>query len=264
MKNALVIAAAGAAGALGHDDVPLRVGLAFVAFCLLASGVYAINDVRDASEDRAHPRKRLRPVAAGELDPGAATALGVALMLAGLALCVGDPAAAARGRRRLPRADAQLHGALAADRRARHRRDRLRLRAARGRRRRRGAGAAVALVHAGRHVLRRCSSPRASAMAELQRNCQRRARPTRRPALLHNRAAAADPPQRCRVRAVRLLRLGVRAAERRRGPVAAADDHPVRRVPGAIRRAGAGGATARRRRSCYSTTGGCSSPGSPG
>jgi decaprenyl-phosphate phosphoribosyltransferase len=87
IKNLLVIAAAGAAGALGRDDVPVRVGLAFVAFCLLASGIYAINDVRDAAEDRLHPRKRFRPVAAGELDPGVATALGIVLMLAGIVLC---------------------------------------------------------------------------------------------------------------------------------------------------------------------------------
>src|SRR5579884_3134838 len=87
VKNLLVIAAAGAAGALGHDDVPVRVGLAFVAFCLLASGIYAINDVRDAEEDRLHPRKCLRPVAAGELPPPAAVSLGVALMASGLALC---------------------------------------------------------------------------------------------------------------------------------------------------------------------------------
>ena len=64
LKNGLVVAAAGAAGALGHDDVPVRVGLAFVAFCMLASGLYAINDVRDAAEDRLHSRKRHRPVAA--------------------------------------------------------------------------------------------------------------------------------------------------------------------------------------------------------
>ena len=87
IKNLLVIAAAGAAGALGHDDVPVRVGLAFAAFCLLASGIYAINDVRDAAEDRLHPRKRRRPVAAGELDPRVAVALGIALELTGLALC---------------------------------------------------------------------------------------------------------------------------------------------------------------------------------
>src|ERR1700751_309417 len=78
VKNALVVAAAGAAGALGHDDVPGRVLLACAAFCMLASGIYAINDVRDAAEDRRHPRKRFRPVAAGELDSRVATVLGVA------------------------------------------------------------------------------------------------------------------------------------------------------------------------------------------
>jgi decaprenyl-phosphate phosphoribosyltransferase len=88
IKNLLVIAAAGAAGALGHDDVPVRVGLAFAAFCLLASGIYAINDVRDVAEDRLHPRKRSRPVAAGELSPRAATWLGATLLAAGIALCL--------------------------------------------------------------------------------------------------------------------------------------------------------------------------------
>jgi decaprenyl-phosphate phosphoribosyltransferase len=86
IKNALVVAAAGAAGALGHDDVPVRVGLTCVAFCLLASGIYAINDVRDAPEDRLHPRKRHRPVAAGELDSRLALSLGFGLALGGLAL----------------------------------------------------------------------------------------------------------------------------------------------------------------------------------
>src|SRR5690242_11950351 len=88
IKNLLVIAAAGAAGALGHDDVPVRVGLAFVAFCMLASGLYAINDVRDRAEDRLHARKRYRPVAARELSAPAAVTFGAALVVAGLALCV--------------------------------------------------------------------------------------------------------------------------------------------------------------------------------
>ena len=87
VKNVLVIAAAGAAGALGRDDVPAKVGIAFVAFCLLASGLYAINDVRDAPEDRLHPVKRFRPIAAGELEPRAATGIGLSLMFAGLLLC---------------------------------------------------------------------------------------------------------------------------------------------------------------------------------
>jgi decaprenyl-phosphate phosphoribosyltransferase len=85
-KNALVFAAAGAAGALGHAEVALRIAIAFVAFCLLASGIYAINDVRDAPEDRLHPRKRHRPIAAGELEPRTAVALAIGLVVAGLAL----------------------------------------------------------------------------------------------------------------------------------------------------------------------------------
>lgn len=87
VKNALVVAAAGAAGALGSDDVPGRVAAACIAFCLLSSGIYAVNDVRDRAEDRLHPRKCRRPVAAGELEPGSALALGLILMLAGLAVC---------------------------------------------------------------------------------------------------------------------------------------------------------------------------------
>ena len=87
IKNLLVIAAAGAAGALGQSGVPARVGLAFVAFCLVSAGVYALNDCRDVQEDRGHPRKRLRPVAAGQLPLRHALGFGVVWMLAGLALC---------------------------------------------------------------------------------------------------------------------------------------------------------------------------------
>jgi decaprenyl-phosphate phosphoribosyltransferase len=86
VKNVLVVAAAAAAGALGHAGTTVRVTVACVAFCLLASGIYAINDVRDAEEDRRHPRKRFRPVASGELDPRFATGLGVSLLLAGILL----------------------------------------------------------------------------------------------------------------------------------------------------------------------------------
>jgi decaprenyl-phosphate phosphoribosyltransferase len=87
VKNLLVIAAAGAAGALGHDDVPGRVGVACVAFCLLSSGIYAVNDLRDVHEDRLHPRKRHRPVAAGDLGRRTALILGLGLMAIGLGLC---------------------------------------------------------------------------------------------------------------------------------------------------------------------------------
>jgi decaprenyl-phosphate phosphoribosyltransferase len=48
--------------------------------CLLSSATYLVNDVRDREQDRLHPRKRSRPVAAGELSPG--TALRAAAVLA--------------------------------------------------------------------------------------------------------------------------------------------------------------------------------------
>lgn len=87
IKNALVIAAPGAAGALGRGGVPIRVALATAAFCLLASGIYAINDASDAPEDRLHPIKRLRPVAAGEVAERTAVMFGAFLIVAGLAIC---------------------------------------------------------------------------------------------------------------------------------------------------------------------------------
>jgi decaprenyl-phosphate phosphoribosyltransferase len=88
IKNALVIAAPGAAGALGHDDVPGRVSVACIAFCLISAGIYSLNDSRDVAEDRLHPRKRYRPVAAGELPIREAIGLGVACLLVGLAACL--------------------------------------------------------------------------------------------------------------------------------------------------------------------------------
>lgn len=87
IKNALVIAAPGAAGALAHDDVPARVVVACFAFCMISAGIYALNDVRDRDEDRRHPRKCLRPVAAGEIEPREAVVFAVGWLLGGLALC---------------------------------------------------------------------------------------------------------------------------------------------------------------------------------
>jgi decaprenyl-phosphate phosphoribosyltransferase len=67
VKNVLVAAAPLAAGRLFESQVLVDVALAFVAFCLVSATVYLLNDVCDVEEDRLHPRKRLRPIASGEL-----------------------------------------------------------------------------------------------------------------------------------------------------------------------------------------------------
>ena len=85
-KNVLVFAAPLAAGELLNADVFLPSVGAFVAFCLISSATYLVNDVRDVESDRAHPVKRSRPIAAGEVST--TTALILAAVLAVLALAL--------------------------------------------------------------------------------------------------------------------------------------------------------------------------------
>jgi decaprenyl-phosphate phosphoribosyltransferase len=90
VKNLLVLAAPLAAlgGDVRYDfgEVLIKVGIAFVAFCLAASCVYLINDARDVEADRAHPTKRFRPIAAGVVPEGLAYGLAVVLGVASLVL----------------------------------------------------------------------------------------------------------------------------------------------------------------------------------
>ncbi|HET9075203.1 MAG TPA: decaprenyl-phosphate phosphoribosyltransferase [Solirubrobacteraceae bacterium] len=90
-KNFLVVAAALAAGSLGHHGAWLKAGLAFIAFCAIASGIYALNDVRDRHEDAAHPTKCRRPIASGEVSPSVGGIFGACLIAGGLLLTVTLP-----------------------------------------------------------------------------------------------------------------------------------------------------------------------------
>jgi decaprenyl-phosphate phosphoribosyltransferase len=88
-KNLLVLAAPSAAGVIDRPLVAAQVAGAFAVLCLLSSATYLVNDVRDLEQDRLHPRKRSRPLAAGELSPRAA------LLAAALLAAVGVGAATA-------------------------------------------------------------------------------------------------------------------------------------------------------------------------
>lgn len=63
-----------------------RTLLTFAAFCLGASAIYLVNDVMDVESDRAHPQKKNRPIASGEVPVGTAKLLAVLCAAAALAL----------------------------------------------------------------------------------------------------------------------------------------------------------------------------------
>lgn len=60
--------------------------LAVVAFCLAASGGYIANDLHDLASDRAHPRKRSRPIAAGLISVPLAIVMLVVLLVAAISI----------------------------------------------------------------------------------------------------------------------------------------------------------------------------------
>jgi decaprenyl-phosphate phosphoribosyltransferase len=72
VKNVFVAAALVFSRHLFDHVYVLRTLAAIAAFCLLSGAVYAFNDVRDVAEDRQHPSKKNRPIAAGALSERAA------------------------------------------------------------------------------------------------------------------------------------------------------------------------------------------------
>lgn len=87
LKNILVFLPVLAAHRL--EAAPLLHSLlAFLAFSLVASSVYVLNDLLDLAADRTHPRKRFRPMASGDMPIAHGTILAPALLLAGVLLTV--------------------------------------------------------------------------------------------------------------------------------------------------------------------------------
>ncbi|MBI5220779.1 MAG: decaprenyl-phosphate phosphoribosyltransferase [Candidatus Liptonbacteria bacterium] len=87
-KNLLVFTPLVFARHFFESHLFFQAALIFVLFSLLASGIYLWNDIFDRKEDALHPRKRLRPVASGQLSAlaagGASTLLLTGALLGGL------------------------------------------------------------------------------------------------------------------------------------------------------------------------------------
>ncbi len=88
LKNLLVLAAPIAAGTIDELNTIQTAAVTFVAFTMASSAIYLINDVRDVEEDRRHPRKSKRPIAAGELSIRVALVVGVVLALGSIAVAL--------------------------------------------------------------------------------------------------------------------------------------------------------------------------------
>src|SRR5438067_9747665 len=85
-KNLLLFAGIIFAAKLGDLSRWGEAVAAFAAYCAASSASYLVNDVRDAPHDRAHPVKRSRPVARGELSPRLAELLATLLILSAFLL----------------------------------------------------------------------------------------------------------------------------------------------------------------------------------
>jgi 4-hydroxybenzoate polyprenyltransferase len=76
---------------LGHQinqTTILAAFLAFISFSMCASSIYLINDLLDLSADRAHPDKKHRPLASGQLGLSWGVMLSIILVVGGICLAV--------------------------------------------------------------------------------------------------------------------------------------------------------------------------------
>jgi len=87
-KNLIVFAPILFAAKIFEPQPFLATATSAVAFCLVSSAVYLLNDVLDREQDRIHPRKKNRPIAAGRVSPTVALTTALIASILGLFLAV--------------------------------------------------------------------------------------------------------------------------------------------------------------------------------
>lgn len=86
VKNLFVLMPLFFAGQFQDQNRLMDTVVAMIAFCLAASAVYVINDLKDAKADRKHPEKKNRPIAAKAVKPMMAGLISGALLLSSIGI----------------------------------------------------------------------------------------------------------------------------------------------------------------------------------
>jgi 4-hydroxybenzoate polyprenyltransferase len=86
IKNLFIFLPLFFAARIADTSLLLNAFIAFVAFSLVASAIYTLNDYHDIEEDRQHPKKRNRPLASGAITKSQAIGIMTLLLVAGVAL----------------------------------------------------------------------------------------------------------------------------------------------------------------------------------
>ncbi|MGK7394075.1 MAG: UbiA family prenyltransferase, partial [Candidatus Cyclobacteriaceae bacterium M3_2C_046] len=86
VKNAFLFIPLFFAGEFFNIEKIYSLTVGFIAFSLIASSIYVINDYNDIIADRLHPEKRKRPLASGDLAKPVGIAIFVLLFLSGFTL----------------------------------------------------------------------------------------------------------------------------------------------------------------------------------
>ncbi|GAC1704932.1 MAG: decaprenyl-phosphate phosphoribosyltransferase [Flavisolibacter sp.] len=85
-KNLFLIIPLFFSGELFREDLYPELFFGIIAFCFVASSIYIINDIRDINEDKKHPEKKFRPLAASRVTKKSAILICIVLLILGFSI----------------------------------------------------------------------------------------------------------------------------------------------------------------------------------
>ena len=86
IKNLLIFVPCFFGAKLYNLDAFLSLFIAFIGFCFITSFIYILNDIKDKDEDKIHPVKKVRPIAAEQISVKASIFLSIFCLALGLFL----------------------------------------------------------------------------------------------------------------------------------------------------------------------------------